>query len=64
MKDGKPKYAAAKELDEYRDAIRILERANEAQLRPIPHIDFDEAEDILKRIEKKAGNPARSETIY
>ncbi len=64
MKDGKPKYAAAKELDEYRDAIRILESANEAQLRPIPHIDFDEAEDILKRIEKKAGNPARSKTIY
>jgi hypothetical protein len=26
MKDGQPKYAAARELDEYREAIRILER--------------------------------------
>ena len=53
LQDGKPKWAASKQLDEIRSAIKLLERYNEMSADVIEHED-----EYLKEIFEQA--PARA----
>ena len=53
LQDGKPKWAASKQLDEIRSAIKLLERYNEMSV-----IDAEEQDAYLKEVFET--NPAKA----
>ena len=53
LQDGKPKWAASKQMDEIRSAIKLLERYNEMAV-----IDAEEQDAYLKEVFE--ANPAKA----